>query len=43
MILDANADEEKMNIRVNGMIADNKSFLRENEKVQELEGILSSE
>jgi hypothetical protein len=43
MILDANADEEKMNIRVNGMIADIKSFLRENEKVQELEGILSSE
>jgi hypothetical protein len=42
MILDANADEEQMNIRVNGMIADIKSFLQENDKVQKrLEGIVS--
>eukprot|EP00984_Skeletonema_dohrnii_P004054 scaffold1397_cov124-Skeletonema_dohrnii-CCMP3373.AAC.5 len=35
MILEANADEEEMNTRVNGMIADIKSFLQENDKVQE--------
>eukprot|EP00985_Skeletonema_marinoi_P006642 scaffold2885_cov155-Skeletonema_marinoi.AAC.7 len=32
MILDATADEEEMNTRVNGMIADIKSFLQENDK-----------
>lgn len=35
MIVDANADEEHMNTRVDGMIADIKSFLQENDKVQE--------
>ena len=35
MIYNANADEERMNTRVNGMIADIKSFLQENDKVQE--------
>eukprot|EP00986_Skeletonema_menzelii_P004086 scaffold1359_cov181-Skeletonema_menzelii.AAC.1 len=35
MIYDANANEERMNTRVNGMIADIKIFLEENDKVQE--------
>ena len=35
MILDANEENENMNIRLTGMIADIKAFLQENDKVQE--------
>ena len=35
MIFDTNADDEQMNTRLNGMIADIKNFLQENDDLQE--------